>query len=361
MEEKLEIIFLDSVLRDELVKCLKYKLINKGYLSFSEIIEEVCSDLWNIDAQYKLVLYTIRNYSPKLREILNLSSELFFQNLVNLIDEIETISFLSEEEKNQKTYKTFEAVIEKDKEDIERYSNDIKNVIKNIKDKEIKGIIFRKYSWILKDENEKIYILEEALEHCNDELERRLIYYELLQLLVFSGYEKKLEKYIEDAKAEFPDEDMFYEIYGHLGMFFMEKEEKEKAKKYLNYVYQWLVYESLDQRIKNISLNGNFIVFLTVLAKIYEETEDIKEASKIYEFTMYLIKNFLQDIYNNEPDNIRPVLEDNLQSFLIEYAFFKSNVEGDEPNNVFNHLKSELIKDKNITPELKDLINKFKM
>ena len=362
MKDKLDIIFLDSVLREELAKCLKYRLINKSYLPFSEIVEEVCADLVNIDTQYKLVLHIINNYNSTLKDVLNLSSELFFQNLVNLIEEVDTISFLSEEEKNKKIYQAFETVIEKDREDIEKYSKDIKKVINSIENKEIKGIILRKFSWIVKDENEKILLLEEALESCDDELERRLIYYELLQLLVFSGYQQKLEVYLDKAKSEFPDEDMFYEIYGHLGMFFMETDEKEKAKKYLSYVYQWLVYESLDQRINNISLNSNFLVFLTVLAKIYEDLEDVHEAEKVYDFTFYIIKNFLQDIYENEPENIRPVLEDNLHSFLVEYAFFKSNINGEEPNTVFSHIKSDLLKEsKNINPKLRTIISNFEI
>ncbi len=361
MQDRLNTIFLDALLRDELVKCLKYKLINKNYLSFSKIVEEVCSELANIDAQYNLVLYTIKNYDINLKEILNLSSELFFQNLVDLIEEVDTISFLSEEEKNKHIYQAFDTVVKKDIEDIENYIRNIKETIEKTGNREIKGITFRKLSWILKDENDKIAFLEEALKNCNDELERRLIYYELLQLLVFSGYQEKLEKYLEKAKTEFPDEDMFYEIYGHLGMFFTETEEKEKAKKYLGYVYHWLVYESLDQKINILSLNSNFLVFLTVLAKLYEEAEYIEESKKIYSFTFYLIKNFLQSMYDSEPDNVKPVLEDNLYSFLVEYAFFKSNISGEEPSVTFSSLKEDLLKNNNITPKLKNIISKFEI
>ncbi len=353
----IEEILNDSILREELIKCLKYRLINRDYLPFSPIVEHFCSNLWDIDFQYTFIIYLINNYKDIYREILNLISEFFFQNLVQIYENLDTVYSFSEEDNS--LYNTFEDVLKRDFQEADEYVKNIESLISRTENRDIKGIIYRKLSWIEKNEHKKIKLLKEALENCSDDLERKLIYYELLQLLVFNGDEKELEIYLSKAKEEFPEEEMFYEIYGHLGMFYMENENTYLAKKYLEYVYEWLVYESLNETIKNISLNGNFLVFLTVLAKIYED-EDKEKARHIYSFTFHLIRSYIHIIYENEPKSIRPILEENLNSFLSEYAYFNSSISGEKPEDVFNILKSSLKEEKNFPVELKKAIDRFK-
>ncbi len=342
-------------LKEELTKCIKYKTINKEYLSNFQIVSEFCYRLNDITFQYEVLVYLIKNSKEGYQELISLMSELFFQTASSSLEEIKYLEEISKEQPLD-ILEPYKELINKDKEEIKKY---IKNIEKHLENNpQTKGLILRKISWFEEDEYRKIELLKEALLTCNDLFERKLIYYELLQMLIFEGFIEDFEMIFDKAKGEYPDEEMFYEIEGHAGMFYMENEEYEKSIPYLKNVYEWLIYKTLDKPEDISFLNGNFIVFLTVLSKLYYENSEIEKSKKVYEFTFYLLENFLQKIYENEPKEIRDILKDNIYSFLIEYANFLYETENKSPEIVFENLKYKLL-DRNMEPELKKSISEF--
>ncbi len=349
----------DSFLREEFIKCIKYKTLNKQYLPKYPVLNDYCYQLWNVDFQYQVFMHILKEYTSRYKELLNVLSELLFQTIISNLDNIEAISYIAEEDKEfENLYQLYGDVFEKDKEDLNSYIKNLKaEIFRSYPD--VKGLLLRKLSWFEEDDAEKIAFLKEGLSLCEDRLERKLIYYELLQLLIVNGYVDEIEEFLKKAEEEFPGEELFYEIYGHLGMFHIENEDYKKGVQNLKIFYQWLVYKSLNKEEDTEYLNGNLIVFLTVLGKQLFQEGDFKEASRVFDFAFYMLKNFLPEIHENEPPITRSILEENIHSFLLEYTDFLHISLEKSKKDIFEGLKKEILSSKTLNKDLKEIIKVF--
>ena len=141
-----------------------------------------------------------------------------------------------------------------------------------------------------------------------------LLYYEYLQNKVEKFIKNPVEeeifpKLLEEAKKEFPNDDMFYEIEGHIGVhFFLEGNEKE-AKNYLQKFYDWIIYRHLAD-IKPVNLSLNSIIFLVRYAELLIDEGIIEEAKKVLETTENLIKKYRTRFYEESPEIFQIYLEE---------------------------------------------------
>jgi len=247
-----------------------------------------------------------------------------------------------------------------DETQIESVKDFVKDLISLTQIEELKSFLIRMLSMLEIDESTQISLLEKALNFESDKTERILIYYQLIQNLIFSGNINLAEDYIEKAQSEFEDEDAIYEMYGHMGIMYLnELGDEELAKKYLNYVYEWLQFRILDKNIKADFMNTNFIYFLGELARIYREEKNYDKASKIFPFALQLLRTYYEELKYESHD----VLANSIRYLLKEYTDFVSEVENKPPEEVFKKIKREFTKYRKIiklhdyffAPKLKDI------
>ncbi len=141
-----------------------------------------------------------------------------------------------------------------------------------------------------------------------------IIYYEFLQNrvddFVANPWEgKRFLKILEEAKREFPNDDMFYEIDGHIGAHFLLNGDKEQAKRYLSKFYDWIVYRHLAD-IKPVNLTLNSITFLTKYGELLIDEGDTEGAKKVLETAEGLIRKYRKRFYEESPEIYHIYLEE---------------------------------------------------
>ncbi len=244
------------------------------------------------------------------------------------------------------------------------YIQRLKNIKEIIVDDNLKAVLLRKLSWLEPDETMAVDMLKEALFLSEDKDELKFIYYELIQRLLSVENFDEAEQFLKTAKEQYEDDDAFYEMDGHFGMLYYEDGEVDTAKKYLDNVYQWLIYRSMDSSLNKEFLTSNFIVFLDTYASIFVEEKNLDKAVEIYSFSFDFIKSFINTIYeNNAEENLKVIMEANLEDFLTQYAKFLAEKEGKKSLGYdilyFEILKHELLSVPSLNEKFKESIESF--
>ncbi len=285
----------------------------------------------------KLIRKLVEQNEPSFTELISKLLQRYLHRYFDMIT-----SYLNREALGEDYYSIDEKY---DENEIESVKDFIKDLISITELEELKAILMRLLSMLEIDESRQIEILQEALNFRADKVERTLIYYQLIQHLIFSGDIRLAEDYLEKAISEFEDEDAFYEMYGHIGiMYLSELGDRELAKKYLEYVYQWLQFRTLDKELEADFMNTNFIFFLGELAKLYREEKDFEKAKKIYPFALQLFIKYY-DVLKYEPFDITSA---SVEYLLKEYTDFISEVENKPPEKVFRKVKRRFTKHEEI-------------
>ena len=140
------------------------------------------------------------------------------------------------------------------------------------------------------------------------------IYYEFLQdrvgdFVANPSEGKRFLNLLEEAKREFPNDDMFYEIDGHIGMHFLLNGDTEEAKRYLSKFYDWIVYRHLAD-IKPVNLTLNSIAFLTKYGELLIDEGDTEGAKKVLKTAWGLVNRYRKRFYEESPEIYRIYLEE---------------------------------------------------
>ena len=99
---------------------------------------------------------------------------------------------------------------------------------------------------------------------------------------------------LEEAKGRFPDNDLIYELDGHLGVNFLLSGDSAAAQRHLKEVYEWTVYRGLAD-IEPTYLSVNFLYFLAGYAELLLDEGQIEEAQRVLKDAKHLASKYEEE------------------------------------------------------------------
>lgn len=132
----------------------------------------------------------------------------------------------------------------------------------------------------------------------SDKETKVLRYYEFLNFYVSYDVVEARE-FLEKLKEKYPDEDLLYEIEGHIAMNIVDNDYKLAMKAFQN-VAEWIMFRvSMDYPKDN--LNSNMLFFLSAYAELLIGSNDIEKAQKIID----IASSIIDTVAKNEFENLR--------------------------------------------------------
>ncbi|WP_029522168.1 hypothetical protein [Persephonella sp. KM09-Lau-8] len=139
----------------------------------------------------------------------------------------------------------------------------------------------------------------ELVEAAYQDKETKVLrYYEFLNFYVSYDVVEARE-FLEKLKEKYPDEDLLYEIEGHIAMNIVDNDYKLAMKAFQN-VAEWIMFRvSMDYPKDN--LNSNMLFFLSAYAELLISSNDIEKAQKIID----IASSIVDTVAKNEFENLR--------------------------------------------------------
>ena len=162
-------------------------------------------------------------------------------------------------------------------------------------------------------EIENLFLTTMRDEKLNPET-AKLMYFEYLQRKVEQidsnpeVYEEVLTL-LEEAKERFPDNDLIYEIDGHLGVKFILSGDTAAAQRHLKEVYEWTVYRGLAD-IEPTYFSVNFLYFLAGYAELLLDEGQREEAKRVIEDAKLLASKYREQFLQEFPEAYYSYLEE---------------------------------------------------
>ena len=134
----------------------------------------------------------------------------------------------------------------------------------------------------------------------SDKETKVLRYYEFLNFYVSYDVVEARE-FLEKLKEKYPDEDLLYEIEGHIAMNIVDNDYKLAMKAFQN-VAEWIMFRvSMDYPKDN--LNSNMLFFLSAYAELLIGSNDIEKAQKIIDIASSIVDTVAKNEFENLRDN----------------------------------------------------------
>ncbi|WP_297454195.1 hypothetical protein [Persephonella sp.] len=162
----------------------------------------------------------------------------------------------------------------------------------------------------------------------SDKETKVLRYYEFLNF--YASYDVvEAREFLEKLKEKYPDEDLLYEIEGHIAMNIVDNDYKLAMKAFQN-VAEWIIFRvSMDYPKDN--LNSNMLFFLSAYAELLISSNDIEKAQKIID----IASSIIDTVAKNEFENLR---DNDAFQVMVSYTeyFLYVNIQ------LLKHIQSEL-------------------
>ena len=184
-----------------------------------------------------------------------------------------------------------------------------------------------------------------------------LRYYEFLNF--YASYDVvEAREFLENLKKKYPDEDLLYEIEGHIAMNILEYDYKLAMKAFQN-VAEWIVFRvSMDYPKDN--LHSNMLFFLFAYAELLIGSNDFEKAQKIIDIASSIIDTVAKNEFESlrDGDAVQVIL-----SYTDHYLYVNTQLlkHKDPEISDFEAFEKAMNKLKEISPflydNLKDYIN----
>lgn len=184
-----------------------------------------------------------------------------------------------------------------------------------------------------------------------------LRYYEFLNF--YASYDVvEAREFLEKLKKKYPDEDLLYEIEGHIAMNILEYDYKLAMKAFQN-VAEWIVFRVSMDYPKD-DLHSNMLFFLSAYAELLIGGNDFEKAQKIID----IASSIIDTVAKNEFESLRD--DDAVQvmlSYTDHYLYVNTQLlkHKDPEISDFEAFEKAVNKLKEISPflydNLKDYIN----
>ncbi len=272
-------------------------------------IEDISPDVEDLLATYfadpsvlaeHIELIAVSPYAGKLEKLLN-SMVLFYiadrENL--LLHEEDEVGF------------TFTVDSENSYEKVQK----LKEIFFKTENIDAKAVLVRGMFYLepSNGEIETLYLTTMRDENLNPET-GKIMYFEYLQRKVdelSSNWElyEEILTLLGEAKERFPDNDLIYEIDGHLGVNFLFSGETDKAQRHLKEVYEWTIYRGLAD-IEPTYLSVNFLYFLARYAELLLDEGEIQEAQRVFKDAKHLAEKYEEQFLQEFPEAFYSYLEE---------------------------------------------------
>lgn len=286
----------------------------------------------------------IKNYEPKFLKLLDLTLTLQLSNSFHALDEYHELESLlhvadtdEEEEEIKEGMKSLE-------EDLSLAEDFLLRVERELTDRSAKAMVMRKRAWFIRDPERKISVLEQVISMTEDKSERNIAYYELINAYVQSGDLTGAEEQIKRALEEFPEEDAFYEQYGHLGMIFLQQEDnEEEAMRCFRVVYEWLNYRMMREDLPDDWIPSNFLFFMARYGELLREEGELENSLKVLDTGLRVLERYLPAL-ERESRSIKGILEEYTAELLFQTSLTRAEIEGEDPEEALKKVKNDVVK-----------------